>query len=221
MTLRLYFNNSAPSYAPTPLGSWNTTAGYISESLLPTKAGANASRAMSETVSTNHYTMLAGIWTSEPFLQGATIPTSDTLEMVIAENASNTSSFGDMWRVYVTAGDSATIRGTLIDVSTTIATGTTAGSSGWNARSPTAAVAVQAGDRLVMEIGAQTLSTVTTTRTYTIWYGNGGGADFVFSSPGDTAVTTKCGWTELTGVLETLWTAPPVPPGAFLPFFGQ
>lgn len=220
MALRLYFNNEAPSFTPsTPLSSWNSTTGYVTERMAPTKAGANTSVVVSTSVTTTDFTLLHGLWITDPFTVAATIPTSDTLDLTIGRVTSVNHSVGSVWRAYVTVGNSTTKRGTIFEKASTNGWGSAAGNGGWNPASPTSSINVHAGDRLVYEMGVQTLTT-SGTRTATVWYGNGGGGDFSLTA-GDSAVTTKCGWTEVTGVLETLWTVPPLPPGAFLPFFGQ
>lgn len=206
MALKLYFTNSAPTLSPGVIGAWNLTTGYVERLLSPSKSGANASRAQSETVATNNYTILLGSWVTEPFERAATIPVTDTVRMTVARDTVTVNTFATLWRIYVVKPDGS-IRGTYFEFASTSAWGTNPGNGGVNPRSPDAPIDVQPGDRLVSQLGAQTIATTTTSQTATIWYG-GTGTDFTFETPGDSAVTTKVGWMEVTGVAETLWTPP-------------
>ncbi|MFH9731873.1 hypothetical protein [Streptomyces sp. NPDC017260] len=95
--------------------------------------------------------------------------------------------------IYVTAGDTDTVRGTLLNNHTgTTALPTTAAGVGTSAVALTP-VNLQAGDRIVVEVGFQAQNTVETSYNGTLHYGATGTTDLV---AGATAVATNPGWVE-------------------------
>lgn len=210
MTLRHNLANGTPTFSPTfkaAAAAWNITAGAVVKKL-GAKEGANASVVQSESVNTNPYYLAHAAFVSEPFLRAGTLPITDTIRIIYGRTASGASSFGARLYVYVTAGNSDTVRGVLVNVESTTAWAVTSGNGGWGVRVFDAAVACQAGDRLVVEMGVRTVSTTTAARSATMWYG-GTGEDFPEAAESGTQ-TTKVGWIDFTGVIETMWTEAPV-----------
>lgn len=218
MTLRLYWTNAAPDATPPAFRNpnWDKTTGAVVRKLSPTKAGANTSVVMSETSTSSTYDMPHGAWVSDPFLRDATIGADETIAATMGRTANANSSFYSMLYAYVMAPDGS-VRATVVNKIGSSYWTTTAGNGGWNPGAIGADVDVKAGDRLVVEPGVRAANTTSTNRTATMWYG-GTGTDFSITA-GDTNVTTKVGWIELTGDgFESLWTPAPTG-GAFLPFF--
>lgn len=212
MTLLLYFANEAPTYTPPTrraAAGWNKTSGSVTRKLGPRgTSGTNASVVNGKTVSTTNYDILHGVWTSEPITRTMTIPTTDTLGLTMGRQPSTGSTFNSVLCAYFTVGSTDTVRATWRDAVGTSFWGTASGNAGWTAGSPGASMAVQAGDRLVIEVGVRD-TTSATDRTATMWYGNGGGADFPTAATSGTPVTTDLGYVYLAGDSELLWTPTP------------
>lgn len=202
MATRFWLTNAAAPYTPTTRrGAWDTASGEDVQ-LLGRKPQGSAGTSSINVGSTGadrdvllHRSISAGA------VKAGTI--SGTVEWTIGVKESNVDLNG-FWHVhiYVTSGDTDTPRGTLLTdyigatEFTTTATGTDPG-----AQSVTP-IAVQVGDRIVVEIGYRANS-LATTYNATINYGNTGTTDLAAT---DTAVTTEPGWVEFSGA-DGLFTA--------------
>ncbi len=196
MATRLYLGNAAASYTPTTKrGAWDNSAATLARRLSPVPEGAAATAAIAETSATNAFDVLWGRWISDPAITAGTL--SGTVQWIAGVLESNTAA-NDFFHVhiFVTAGDTDTVRGTLLtnNIGATEFT-TTATGRGEGAKTVTN-VAVQVGDRIVVEIGYVANNTVTTSYTGTLHYGNTGTADL---AQGGTTVTTSPGWVEFSG----------------------
>lgn len=214
MTTRLYLANAAQPYSPaTKRGAWDATAGIVDSYLAFTKTGANTSIPIAETNTTNNWDVLLARFVSDPIV-GTGFVTSDTVQWIAAVTESSNSA-NDFFHVhiYVTTGDSDTVRGTLLadNIGATEWT-TTATARGEGTKSLANNVTALDGDRIVVEIGYQGQNVSGTSFTGTLRYG---GTDATDLTSLDTAnVTTRSGWVEFsrtfvmfTGVAATLSTA--------------
>ena len=122
-----------------------------------------------------------GLWVSPPLAEAVTITS------VSAVLAFNSGGVGDLdLRVWATQGDSDTARG--VFVSEVSGQSISSGMRGYAAVTPiSASVALQVGDRIVLD--AMAFSTITGTVTF--GYGGTGAADL---TSGSTTVTTSPSW---------------------------
>jgi hypothetical protein len=183
-TTKLYLTTgTTPNFIPTNFrGSWDTTASAATRLLSPDKfSGADVgSLGVAEAVATNPYRVCIYRGVSGP-LAAQTLPV-DTFNLIVGATESNAAA-DFHWHVhaYVTAGDTDTVRGTILtDYSEALGVnewGTTAATAGksLNAGQATASFAVTAGDRIVVELGYVSRNAVTTSRTGTIYYGTKSG----------------------------------------------
>lgn len=195
MAYRYYLTNSTAPYSPATLGrgTWSRTTGAVTKLLGSAPGGTATTVQGTKAATTNPYNTLVGRWVSVPLLAGTL---SGVVSWVIGA-VENTTSANAVFRIhiFVTAGDSDTVRGTVL----TNFTGTLASqefpttASGQSALDQNlTSLAVQAGDRLVVEVGVQFQNT-STTSTATFNYGNTGVIDL---RSADTAVTTRPGWVQ-------------------------
>jgi hypothetical protein len=176
MATQFYLTGQAPRYTPPTIrGSWNITTSSFSGLLDSSKlhGGNITSLSLAEAVSTNPYSRLLyrGITGK---LAAQTL--SGTLDIRISLTESNTAA--DMYthlHVYVTQGDSDTVRGTLIDnyVEDTTNEWGTAVTTGGKALTAAQAIslAISEGDRIVIEIGYVARNSVATSHSGFIRYG--------------------------------------------------
>lgn len=196
---RLYFQNAAPDFTPTNnRGAWDQTTSSVSKKLGQSPAGASTTVAIAETSATNNFDVLLGKWISDAISHDMTI--SGLIDMVIAFSESNTAANDFLHiHVYVTAGDTDTVRGTLLSnvIDTTDGEWPTTIAFNYYNVGNASAVAASKGDRIVVEIGYQAQNTSTTSRTGTMRYGgtNNGDAD------GGGAVTSYVPFIVITGDL--------------------
>jgi MSHA biogenesis protein MshQ len=191
---RFYVQNAAADVDPgTERGAWNNTSGYIARKLARTKSGAVNSRSSTESVSTADYDVLLLKLVSEP------IPTAQnvagTLTWALGARESDVA-MDAHWHlhVYVLRG-ADTLVGTLYS-NYTEAAGTNEWSTTAQGWGPTGTLvltprAIQANDRIVIEVGYVARNTATTSYTGTLWYGGTGGD---LTVGGDE--TTLTGWFE-------------------------
>jgi len=193
MSVRLYFTNATTGYTPTTKrGAWDDSAGTTIKKLGLAPSGAAATVAVAETSTTNNYDVLLGRWVSDPIVNAKTI--SGNVSWVIGLKESNAAANMMVHvHVYVTTGDSDTVRGTLLADSVgttelpTTAAGTTEGTKA------VTSTAVSVGDRIVVEVGYQSQNTSATSYTGTMNYGNTGTNDLAAAA---TTVTTRPGYIE-------------------------
>lgn len=176
MATKFYLTTGTAPYTPATIrGAWNDTAGAVTRRLSSQKdaGGTITTVARAETNATNPYSVLLYRGVSGP-LAAQTI--GGTLDVLLAPIESNAAA--DLCYhiyAYVTAGDSDTVRGTIVSdylESTANEFGTSATTAGRALTSAQAiALAILDGDRLVVEIGYAARNAVTTSYTGTLHYG--------------------------------------------------
>lgn len=171
MATRLYIDPTAIPYTPATIrGAWDATGSPSTGKLTLAPTGSNTAITKSEVVSTNNYDILFGRWVSDGLLSAKTIAGTIAFAIRCQEANADANAFIHL-HIYVTQGDSDTPRGTLLsdyiganEFSTTNGGISASGIS-------LSSVAAQAGDRIVIEIGAQLQNTHTTARNILISYG--------------------------------------------------
>ena len=194
-TTRYYFQNAAADYDPaTERGAWDATAGYTGIKLATTKAGSATSASQSDSVNTANWDMLVLKAVGDAFTQGGSISGNINWCLGVAESVASMDAVYHV-HIFITAGDSDTVRGTVLTDSIqgtewTLTTLTGKAISGVAAST----VNFLAGDRIVVEMGVRDQGNVVTLATGTIEYGGTGGTDL---TDGSTDVTNRPGWIEL------------------------
>lgn len=215
MATRFYLTNSAPEYMPTTIrGDYEDSTSTLTRALSPTKSGNNTSLTTSSGGGSGDW-ILFGRWSSPPMTEAGTL--SGTVDWVIGlmESSTSANSYTVVDKLYVTQGDTNTVRGNLLSrFRSNNEHPTTA--RGWGEGVQTlTSVTCQAGDRIVLELG-RARATSTDSHTGTLYYGGTGATDLVHNN---TAVTTNPGWFEFSGA-DALFVAPPATnKGAFFAFF--
>jgi len=204
---RLYLTNTAAPYTPPTIrGTWSDKVLNGTSALARRKAGANVTAAKAETSNSNAWSVLTRRFVSEPINNPGTIQGTFTLVAGWLESNANANMTTQM-HLYVTVGSTDVVRGAL----TALALGggaefpisgssqpgagsagqTPGGPYGIQVVSPSMTpVAVQTGDRIILEIGFRAANTVTTSYTGTFYYG-GTGADLANF---ELSVTTRAAW---------------------------
>jgi hypothetical protein len=207
MATRLYLTNSAADFTPATLrGTYNdSTLSANVFALSTTKAGASTTAAVSESSTTNNYKALLHRFVSAP-ITGGTFTAADASYTITHTQARQESATGMnafvYIVVYVTQGDTDTVRGTLIAPfvgATEFATSMTAFSYSLQFDNT---VVAQAGDRIVIEIGYNATNTSATAFTGTVRYGGTAATDLATS--GTTGVTTNSPWIEFSTALDAV-----------------
>ena len=194
MATRLYLENTVADVDPaTERGAWNDTASYSAIRLSRVRAGAITTKAVAETSATGDFDVLLLKIVSEP------IPAQSitgTLDWSIGALESDTL-MNAHWHlhVFVTQGDTDSLRGTLL-TDYTEAAGTNefpTTAQGWAADSAQTLTSVTAldNDRIVIEIGYVARNVDVTSFTGTLWYGGTNGEELPRGSGDETALT---GW---------------------------
>ncbi len=219
MTNRFYFTKVAPGYTGTTnKGNWNATAGgQFKLGLHPDDANSAVANTTAiartvDTASTGRFLNWAR-FVSDPAIASGTI--AGTMSGVVGLLRNNTSLTAILrFHIWVTQGDSNNVRGTLWTNANTSAVtfpnGTAAGTT-----IPTislGSVAIQVGDRLVVEIGYSNTAGTSTGYSASMYHGIAKRADIdggtVFqptlaASTNDlasgNAVTIMPGWVDFTG----------------------
>ncbi|MEU0214546.1 hypothetical protein ABZ281_05250 [Streptomyces sp. NPDC006265] len=195
MATRFWLTSSAAPYTPaTKRGAWTNATSTVAGLLGRQPAGASSTSAVAET-SLAQNSVLLGRWVSPPARKAGTL--SGTVDFCVGRVASATAAaFVTRVHMYVTAGDSDTVRGTLLDNWQGSSNWPTTASGGAATGQALGPVALQTGDRVVLEFGYQATNTVTTSYTGTAYYGATGTTDLANASA---AVTTNPGWVEFSG----------------------
>lgn len=169
-TVRFYLANVAAPFTPTNYrGAWDATASSVTKALYGWPKGTTqTSVGIAETSTTNNWDVLLGRFVSSP-VDAQTISGTISGYLVCLEN---NGAANDMLHlhVYVTAGDTDTVRGTLL----TDYIGTefhTTRRGLFIPKQTLTPVTASAGDRIVVEIGYQAQNTSATSYTGTIVYG--------------------------------------------------
>lgn len=174
---RLYFNFETIPYTPTTIrGAWDATGTPSTGKLGVTPVGASTTITKTETSTTNDYDILFGRWVSDPLTANVTIDDPIAFMLRASEANAAANAFYHL-HVYVTTGNSDTPRGTLLSdyIGSTEFT-TTAGGLGASGITPTS-VSAQAGDRIVVEVGARLSNVVATSYNIVIAYGGTNAVD--------------------------------------------
>ncbi|WP_329271950.1 hypothetical protein [Streptomyces sp. NBC_01451] len=203
MATRFWLTSAAAPYTPaTKRGAWTNATATVAGLLGRQPAGASTTSAVAET-SLSQHSVLLGRWISPPARTVGTL--SGTTDFCMGRVASATAAaFVTRVHMYVTAGDSDTVRGTLLDNWQGSSNWPTTASGGAATAQAIGSVAVQTGDRIVVEFGYQATNTVATSYTGTVYYGATGTTDLANAA---TAVTTQPGWVDFSGA-DGLFTAP-------------
>jgi len=198
---KLYLTNRAAPYTPATIrGAWDQTAGAVTLALDSSKVagGVNTSLQINETSATLDFDALIYRGVSGPL---AAQTFGGTVDLVLARLESNAAA--DMcWHVhiYITQGDSDTPRGTLLSDYVELVANewpTTATAGGFASAQTLAALAITAGDRMVVEIGYVARNSVTTSYGGTLRYGCSDAASAALADlvAGDVSpdITTRAG----------------------------
>ncbi|MFV0135496.1 hypothetical protein ACLGIH_20130 [Streptomyces sp. HMX87] len=195
MATRFWLTSSAAPYTPaTKRGAWTDATSTVAGLLGRQPAGTSATSVMAETSAAPN-SVLLGRWISPPARKAGTL--SGTVDFCVGRLASATAAaLVTQVHMYVTAGDSDTVRGTLLDNWQGSGTWPTTAVGGAATEQAVGAVALQIGDRIVVEFGYQATNTDATSYSGTLYYGATGTTDLV---SGSTAITTNPGWVEFSG----------------------
>jgi hypothetical protein len=184
MASQFYFTNSAAGFTPSGFnGTWGLTASTVTQALGSAKAGAAATVTTTKTSATNPTNVCWGRWVSGPATQTGTLSGTVSWVVGVKESATTANAFLRI-HIYVLVGATNTVRGTLLSNFTdTVEFGTAAAGQTHMVTSvatdlAVSSVSVTAGDLVVVEIGWQGQSTLTTT-TATMNYGNTGTFDLL------------------------------------------
>lgn len=209
---RLYIQNASPAINPTPQASWGQTTGFASSAAGTSKSGAQTGVTVTET--TNGAlnalcgTFVTDVISNTQWICGGSNTAGNGFGLMTAESAAAENAV-TAWSMWVTQGDSTSARRCWIAFSTPITNGTAGTADEWGNSSTTPtgvdnnatvtyssggagsccdAIAggtqPQAGDRIVIEVGAATDSN-NTSRTVSLYYG-GTGNDATEGSTGNT-----------------------------------
>ncbi len=195
MPTRFYLSNAAPSYTPASpafRGTWDLSTATTIRALTARPSGATTttSVAVGSTASSRKVLVMRGI--TEPATTAGTI--SGTMQWVLGVLESNTGLNGFfMVHVWVSVGDSSTVRGTLLSMSQGATEFPTTYAGRSDGSKALTSVAIQAGDRIVVELGYICLSNATAT-TYTGTYRYGGTSATDLAAAGTD--TTQPPWIE-------------------------
>lgn len=177
---KFYLTNELPHFTPTNFrGNWNTTANAVTKMLDTRKTfsgGAISSVSVTESVSTNPYRVCLFRGVSGPLAANALW--ADMLNVMIGMTEDNAAAdFNWHIHAYITAGDTDTVRSTILNdyeesagTNELEAEGSTTAGKTLNAAQAVSG-SITAGDRLVVEIGYTARNTVTTTYMGRLFYG--------------------------------------------------
>jgi len=158
MATRFYLHNAAAPYSPATFrGGWDSTASAVTKLLDTAKVPATAKTALDITASgTAPYSYLHYRGVTAPLAAGTIGTGTFNLCIALCEYSATTDAY---WRVhiYVTQGDSDTVRGTLLNQyaenTTNELPNSVRDASSLQSAQALSSVAVSAGDRIVVELG--------------------------------------------------------------------
>lgn len=186
---RYYPSQSAAPYSPATFhGAWDQTASAVTRSMATTKVLGQTSQNVSETNASPTWDVLILRAVSGALAAGTIDGVVDLC--VGARQGTTDAEFSTHLHLWVTQGDSDAERGVLVaDWVEDVAAREWQGLTGMVGRRlaapvPVTPVAVQAGDRLVLEVGYRAHNATTSSKTGRIYWG-GTGADM---EDGDTGV---------------------------------
>ncbi|WNI17623.1 hypothetical protein [Actinacidiphila sp. ITFR-21] len=203
MATRFWLTPSTAPYTPaTRRGTWTDSSSTTAGLLARQPAGASTSVGMAETSATTTNVLL-GRWISPAARKAGTL--SGTVAWITGRSQSDSNAAMVVRaHMFVTAGDTDTVRGTLLSNYTGSTPFPTTAAGGGTAGTAITSVNVQAGDRIVVEFGYQAQNTSATSETGILYYGGAGVTDLV---TGNTAVASNPGWVEFSGA-DALFSAP-------------
>lgn len=214
MTTRRYLTNSAAPYTPaTVKDTYNdsTLTTNVFE-LAEAKAGTNVALSRAETSTTNNWKVLLGRWVSKPLTGGYTVAVgADGITHTMARLESSASANMNIrLTMWVTVGDSDTVRGYLLNSFTggTEFDITTATNLSY-ALTFDNSFTIQPGDRIVFELGYNAANTSATSFTGTL---RAGGTAADLATTGTTGSTTNSPWVDFTGSAGFDAALVPLPP---------
>jgi hypothetical protein len=183
MATRMYLahDDTAVYDPPTKRGAWDKTAGANVFRLAATRTGQGTRTPNTENVATANYDVLVATWVSDPLLDAVSISGTFDAILLCAEDNIDLNAVLHL-HVWVTTGDSDTVRGTLLTdyVDATEFTQSASATSFTAITIPQqslSSVSAQVGDRIVVEVGFQAQNTHTTNRTGAIVAGGRTGTD--------------------------------------------
>lgn len=179
MATKFYLHNKTAPYSPASFrGAWDATGSAVTKALdsasVPVDGSVIALLSIAEANATDEYDVLMFRGVSGP-LKAGTIGTG-TVNLMLGVYESSTSA-NLHWHVhiYVTQGDSDTVRGTLLsdyrEAAGTNEWASVRTATALNAAASLSSLAVSAGDRLVVEIGYTARNTSATSYTGYLYYG--------------------------------------------------
>lgn len=201
MATRKYLTTTAAGYTPTTKrGSWTTSSATLTGLLATRPAGTSTTSAVAVGSTTANRDILIGRWISDGAVAAGT--TSGTVQWVIGILESNAAlnAFFHI-HIFVTAGDSDTVRGTLLTDSIGATEWGTAYAGLTEGTKSVGSVSVQVGDRLVVEVGYRASSS-NTAYTGTVRYGGTSTTDLTNGS----TTTADSPWIELSQ--DGIWSLP-------------
>lgn len=172
MPTRLYLaHDETAVYNPaTRKGSWDKTASANGPfHLSPDRRGQGERIVNTENVATANYDVLVATWVSDPIEADVTISGTLDAALMVAESSADANMVLHL-HVWVTQGDSDTVRGALladyVDAAEWQVNSTITQVAGIAIpQQAVTSVAASAGDRIVVEVGFQAQNTLTTTYT--------------------------------------------------------
>jgi len=199
MATRLYVSSTAAGYTPSTFrGTWTYTQTSIGSSNLGVKAGTATTVVSTSHAVTGTWTHCSRRWVSDPLVGPVTFTSgSDVLSWCFGELVSSVTNTGGKIQIaiFITQGNSDSMRESILRDSYTGATAFTASAVGRGDSSVALSntVNAEAGDRICVELGWQKTGTSSSGRTSTQNYANTGSTDL---TAGSTSVTTQPGWIE-------------------------
>ncbi len=179
---KLYFSRGQAGYVPATIrGGWERTTDQVTRTMFTSQdaaeIGAPVSNSSSESSASANFDVLLLRGVSAPLAADCTFSGTLNVMMAVAESL-NDADFAYYLHVFVTQGDSDTVRGTLLanyaDPSTNEWAQTNATGRALSAAQSLSSVAALTGDRIVVEIGYRAYNTTTGSRAGTIFYGGNG-----------------------------------------------
>lgn len=160
MSTRFNLSDTAAPYTPsTYKGAWDNTASAVTKKLLPRYSGQTyETRQYKQIYCYDYGTEWDGLFyrgVSDPLVAGTIGTGTITVGIGVREDATNYDCYWHL-HIYVTQGDSDTVRGTLLSdyrENTTNEFAATNTGTGLQAAASLSSVVVSAGDRIVVEVG--------------------------------------------------------------------
>ncbi|MBN9791301.1 hypothetical protein DMP17_22220 [Pseudonocardia sp. TMWB2A] len=193
-TKKFYLSNTAAAVTPAiPSGYWEDTTQNTALAMTDAPAGTNAAVSRAETSTSSAFDVLLRRWVSPPIQRAGTLEPDGAgyvVNLITATQASaSAADFRSSFRIYVLGSD-GTVRGEFIATSggsawPTTLTGKLETTPGYLAEP----VAVQPGDRVVLEFGYQARNSSSTSYTGTIRVGGTATTDLASGDTGTNATS--------------------------------